>query len=61
MTTWILILSIVRYSAVAVTPVPGVLSQEACLSAGTAWLKEMRVKGSYADYFTPSALCVASK
>jgi hypothetical protein len=57
MTTWILVLSILRYNAVSMEQVPTFSSEKACMNAASAWLQEMKKKGAD-TVFTLSALCV---
>jgi hypothetical protein len=61
MTTWILILTLIRYSAVSVAQVPGFENQEACLRAASAWLEEARKPSSGGGLFNSSALCVKDR
>lgn len=61
MTTWILVLTLLRYSAVSIEHVPGFANQEACLHAGEAWLAEARKPSSGGGLFNSSALCVKDR
>lgn len=57
---WVLILTLVGFDSVAITQVPGFDTQQACVAAGRAWLKNTYPRLSPDNFrIVPNYTCVA--